>query len=182
MTANLRSKIRAELGWTWRDHVDAAPIIDSNRLLFSQDLADGVAANQADGVWHVEDQTLADGASTSFDLDALEKSLYGDTITISLLKVKAILIVNKNTTPEGYLLVGGAEVDEWHAPFGAAGDTIKVMPGGPLLLANAGDGWDVTVDAAVLKIAAAGGEVTFDVAVLGTTSDTGSSSSSSSGS
>lgn len=177
MTTSLRSKIGAEIGWTWRDHVDTAPVIDSNRLRFSQDLADGSGANQANGVWHAEDQTLSAGGSTSFDLDALDKSLFGDTVTVSFEKVKAILIVNNGTS--GYLLVGGAATDEWYAPFGAAGDTVKVMPESPLLLANAADGWDVTPEAAVLKIAAVGADGTFDIAILGTTPDAGSSSSSS---
>jgi len=72
-------------------------------------------------------------------------------------------------------------VDEWYAPFGASGDTVKVMPDSPLLLANSRDGWDVQAGNTALKIAAAEADVTYDVAILGTLAGGSSSSSSSSG-
>ncbi len=181
MTTTLQAKIRAELGWTWRDHVDASPIVDSNRLVFEQGMANGSGTNQADAVWHAGDQTLSAGASPTFELDALEKELFGDAIFITLLKVKALLITNKNTSGNGHLLVGAAVSDAWHAPFGSADDTVKVMPGGALLLANPQEGWDVTADARDLKITAGGENVTFDVAILGTATGPDGSSSSSSG-
>jgi len=179
MTTSLRSTIIAQLGWTWRDHVWAAPITDNNRLQLIRSLANGTGVNQADAVWHAEDQSLAAGTSTTLELDALEKKLFGDTIFVSLLTVKALLIVNKNSGGDGYLLVGGAAGDQWYAPFGAADDTVKVMPGGPLLLANPCAGWDVQLGASDLKIAAPADAVTYDVAILGTTTPENTSSSSS---
>lgn len=182
MTTTLRSTINAQLGWTWHDRLGTCLITDSNRLEFSQDLADGSGSRQADAVWHAQDQTLDAGQSTTLDLDMLQQDLFGDVITIPLARVKAILVVNKNTAGGGYLVVGGADADEWDAPFGASGDTVKVMPGSPLLLANAGEGWPVEIGQSALKIAAAGGNVTFDCAVLGTLPDESGSSSSSSSS
>jgi hypothetical protein len=75
--------------------------------------------------------------------------------------------------------VGGAAADPWAEPFGSADDTVQVMPQSPLLLANLRDGWAVNPGSTDVEIAAAGGGVTFDVAVLGTLAGTGSSSSSS---
>jgi hypothetical protein len=49
------------------------------------------------------------------------------------------------------------------------GDTLKVMPSSPLLLANVRDGWEVDLGSEMLKIEAVGGDVLFDVAILGTT-------------
>lgn len=181
MTTNLQSKIEAQLGWTWRDHVDTSPVVDSNRIRFKRDMIDGSETNQADAVWHAKNQTLSAGASTTLELDALEKELFGDTIFIALLKLKSLLIKNNNTGDTGYLLVGGAASDAWHAPFGNVDDTLKVMPGGALLLANPRDGWDVTVDARDLKITAVGGSVTYDIAMLGTATEDEDESSSSSG-
>lgn len=176
MTTNLRSSITAQLGWTWNDEVGTSLITDSNRVRFDKSLTNGDEADQADAVWHEEDQTLASGQSTTLELDALEQSRFGETILISLAKVKAILIVNKSTGG-GYLVVGGAAADEWHAPFGAPGDTIKVTADSPLLVANCRDGWDVEPGQTALRIASAGGDVTYDVAVLGTrASEEGSSS------
>jgi hypothetical protein len=182
MTTTLRSTVHAKLGWIWRDRLGASLVIDSNKLESKNDLADGPGAGQADAVWHAEDQALAAGQSVSFELDALEQSLFGGAITIRLSRVKALLIVNRNASGAGCLQVGGAAVDEWHEPFGAPGDTVKVMPGSPLLLSNCRDGWEVNLQNAVLKVAPVDGDVTFDIAVLGTVSGTGGSSSSSSGS
>jgi hypothetical protein len=179
MTTTLRSSIKAQLAWTWHDRVGMSRITDSNRLQFDKDLPDGADADQADAVWHVEDQTLAEGQWTILELDALELGCFGDTIVIPFSKVKAILIVHRNTGTGGHLLLGAAATDEWYAPFGASGDTVKAMPDSPVLLSNSRAGWDVTFDSRALKIAAVGGDVTYDVAILGTLA--GGSSSSSSG-
>jgi len=168
MITTLDSMIGAELGWTWRDHVGTAPIVDSNRHLFSKRLTDGAAAGQANAIWHLEDQTLPCDQSLLLQLDLLEQSLFGDTITIRLASVKALLIVNENTASPGYLRVGGAPPAPWFAPFGAAAHTIKVMPGCPLLLANVGSGWPIEADAHLLQLQAADGPVDFQIAILGT--------------
>ena len=180
MATTLQSAISAELGWTWRDYVGVASITNSNRLPFGKNLADGAGAGQADAVWHADAQTLSAGGSMTLALDALEQSMFGNAITIPLAGVKAILIVNKNSAGAGYLSVGGAAVDGWYAPFGSPDDTVKVMPDSPLLLANSRDGWDVGIGEKALKIAAVGGSVTFDVAVLGILAGASGSSSSSS--
>ena len=168
MTVSLRSTLQAHLGWTWRDWVGDATIVDSNRLAYQQDLPDGDDAGEADAVWHTHDRTLAEGEVLLLALDALEQPLFGDVILIPLDRVKAILIVNRNTEGAAYLSVGGAAIDEWSEPFGMVGDTVKVMPGSPLLLANVLEGWPVGLSGATLRIAAAGGAVTFDMAILGT--------------
>lgn len=180
MTTTLRSTIGAQLGWTWRDKIGTSLVSDSSRLQFSRDLADGSDAYQADAIWHAEDQVLAAGQSATFELDMLQQSLFGDVITIPLVTVKAILIVNKSSAAGNCLLVGGAGGDEWHGPFGAPGDTVRVMPDSPLVLASTRDGWAVNPSNRRLKIAAVGGAATFDVAILGTLPG-GSESSSSSG-
>jgi hypothetical protein len=179
MTTTLRSKIDVQLGWTWRDRLGPFTVTDNNRLLFGQELADGIEAGQADVVWHAANQALPAGQSTTLALAALVQSLFGDTITISLARVKAILIVNKSVAASACLLVGGSGIGEWSAPFGMLGDTVKVMPGSPLLLANVRNGWEVEAGYETLKLEAVGGDVTFDIAVLGTSADGGDDSSSS---
>ena len=178
MTTTLRSKIDVQLGWSWRDRIGAFTVTDNNRLLFNQELADGVETGEADVVWHAADQALSAGQSTTLDLAALGQSLFGDAIVVSLARVKAVLVVNKSASTDACLVLGGAGDDEWFAPFGMLGDTVKVMPGSPLLLANVQDGWDVEPGHEALKLAAVGGDVTFDIAILGTSATDGESSSS----
>ena len=169
MSINLHSTIHAELGWTWRNVSGETTVVNSNRLRSRLDLADGAGSDQANAVWHAEEQSLASAASTTLELDNLSQSLFGDTISLSLATVKAILIVNTSATA-GYLLIGGAAADEWYAPFAAAGERVKVMAGGQLLLAHPGDGWSVSAGVTDLKIAAVDAAVTYDIAILGTSS------------
>ncbi len=167
MTTTLRSTIHARLGWTWRDRAGTSEVVDTSRLETRTDLTDGTGAGQADAVWHAEDAVLADGQSIDLELNALEQTLFGGTIVIPFDRIKALLIVNKSTAA-GYLRVGGAADEEWYAPFGASGDTLKVMPGSPLLLANSGEGWPVDWLHAKLRLSAVGCMATFDIAILGT--------------
>lgn len=167
MSKTLISAIHAELGWTWRDTVGQTTIVNSNRLRSLDDLADGTGVDQADVVWHVEQQTLAAANSITLELDSLAQSVFGNTISLSLATVKAILVVNTSSTG-GYLLIGGAAADEWHELFAASGDKVKVMSGGKLLLANPGGGWSVAAGSTDLKIEAISAEVTYDIAILGT--------------
>ncbi len=176
MTSTLTSSLQAQIGWTWRDHVGLAPIVDSNRLPWRLDLADGAGPNQADAVWHAENQSLAADEELLLELDSLPQQLFGDTIYIPLGRVKAILIVSRPTST-GTLVVGGAEVGEWSAPFGSPGDTLRIGPGAPCLLADVLDGWEVAPESYALRLAAVGGPVEFDVAVIGTlAAEPGSSS------
>ncbi len=168
MTTSLASRIHAELAWTWRDTLGDSPIVFSNRLQFAKDLADGWGDNQADAVWYANDQTLSAGESLTYDLDMLEQTMFGDTITVPFARIKGLLVVNKNAGGNGYLLIGGAAADEWNEPFGASGDTLRLMSASPLLLANARSGWDVTSVSRSLKVAAVGEDVTFDISAVGT--------------
>ena len=169
MSLDLNGTIHAELGWTWRNTSGGTTIVNSNRLRNRLDLGDGTGSGQIDAVWHAEEQALGSGASTTLELDNLSQSLFGDTISLSLATVKAILIDNTSETA-GYLLIGGAAADEWYAPFAAAGDKVKVMAGGQLLFAHPGAGWSVSAGVTDLKIAAVDAAVTYDIAILGISS------------
>ncbi|MBN1590952.1 MAG: hypothetical protein JW888_15670 [Pirellulales bacterium] len=167
MTTHLRSTIQVQLGWTWRDSTGTNVVANSNRLQLNQELEDGNGASQADTVWDAVEQSLNAGSSTTFSLDALERDLFGQTITLALASVKAVLVVNRNTSGSGHLLLGGAASDEWHAPLGNAGDQVKIMPGAALLLACPQTGWDVAAGATQLKLAAVADDVIFDMAIVG---------------
>ena len=179
MTTTLRSRIDVQVGWSWRDRLGPFTVTDDNRLQVNRELADGIESGQADVVWHAADQTLPAGESMTFELAALGQSLFDDTIVISLARVKAILVINKSESDDACLLVGGARIDEWCAPFGMLGDTVKVMPGSPLLLANLRDGWSVEAGHEMLQLQAAGGDAVFDIAIVGTTPTDGDDPSSS---
>jgi len=185
MSTSLRSSVKVECGWTWRDQFGLTSVVDSNRVSAAGELTDGGGANQADVAWHATGQSLAAGQSVVYDLGALERPLFGDVVTVHLAVVRSLLIVNRNAAGNGYLAVGGAGTAEWAAPFGMVGDTVKVMPGSPLVLAHLRDGWTVDAGGNRLKLAAVGDAIAYDIVILGNVAvdaGSGSSGSSSSGS
>ena len=167
---SFKGQIQAAVGWNWNDGA-----VDNGRLDYTKQLLDGNGADQAEVVWHDEDKTLLDGASTTLDLAALTRTVLGDTHTVTFLTVKAVLIVSHDTS-EGQLAVGAAASDEWAEPFGADGDQIVVPADSPLLLANPTTGWAVDASNKNLKLAASGGDVDYSIAILGTITASGSGS------
>jgi hypothetical protein len=165
-----KAEIKASVGWNWSDGA-----VDNGRLDYAGRLSEGNGDNQAEAVWHAENQTLADAASTTLDLTALTRTILGDLHTVTFLTVKALLIVNQGTSG-GQLLVGGAAADEWSAPFGADGDQVVVPLDSPLLLANRQAGWSIDAANRNLKLTASGGEVTYSIAIVGTITAAGSGS------
>jgi hypothetical protein len=172
---SFKAEVKVSVGWNWSEGV-----VDNDRLAYAQRLLDGNGENQAEAVWHAENQTLLEAASTTLDLTSLTRTILADTHTVTFLTVKALLIVNQSSSG-GQLLVGGAAGDEWSEPFGADGDQVIVPPDSPLLLANRQTGWNVDDANKNLKLAAGGGDVTYSIAVVGTTTAPGSGSGSSSG-
>ncbi len=157
-----QAEIKATLGWRWDDGAR-----DINQLGYEESLAEGNGDNQAEAVWHLESQVLLDGNSTTLDLTALTRTILGDTLSVTFLTVKALMIVNQSTGA-GELLIGGAASDEWSEPFGADGDQATVPPDSTLLLTNRKQGWDVDSTNKNLELTASGGDVTFSIAMVGT--------------
>lgn len=172
---SFKAEVQASIGWNWNDGA-----VDNDRLDYAQRLLEGNGDNQAEAVWHDESQALLNGASTTLDLSCLTRTVLGDTITVTFLTVKALLIVN-HATSGGELVLGGAAADEWSEPFVADGDQITVPPDSPLLLTNRQAGWQVDNANKNLKLAASGGDVDYSIAIVGTTTASGSGSASGSG-
>ncbi len=173
---SFKAEIKASIGWNWQEGA-----VDNDRLDYAEQLLDGNGDNQAEAVWHLEDQTLLDAASTTFDLTGLTRTVLGATQTVTLLTVKALLIVNQGTGG-GQLLLGGAAADEWSEPFGADGDQVTVPSDSSLLLINRRAGWNVDDSNKNLRLAASGGDVVYSIAAVGTTTLSQSGSGSGSGS
>lgn len=187
---SFKAEITAILGWKWD-----AGALDDSRLDYREQLLDGYETNQAEAIWHSENRVLADGASETFDLTALTRTVLGDTITTSFDRIKGILIVNLTTG--GELLVGDALVNEWASPFGRTDDRVRVPADSALMLTNRRAGWAVGAGAhdssssssssgeesqnKNLKIEADGSEVSYSIAIVGTTTAPPAASSSSSG-
>jgi len=168
----MKAEIRASLGWNWSDEA-----LLNERLDYAAQLLDGSGANQAEAAWLADAQTLLDAGSTTYDLTDLTRTLLGDMHVTTLLAVRAVLLINHNTSA-GTLIVGGATSNVWSAPFGDGSDKLVVPPDGVALLSTRASGWAVDASNCNLKLAADGGEVDYSIAVIGNLTASGSGSSS----
>jgi hypothetical protein len=137
-------------------------------LTYTQQKAftDGAGADKIEAIFH-DQRTLAASTSEELDLAGGLTDGFGDTLTFT--KIKAILVraAAGNTND---VVVGGAASNAWETWCGA-GDTVKVKPGG-ILLMTAPDATGLAVTAGtgdLLKIAngSSGTSVTYDIIVLG---------------
>ncbi len=168
---SFKAELRASMGWSWSE----GSVTDSSRLAYARQMLDGNDVNQAEAAWFLEEQELLIGAATTYDLTALGRSILGAATITTLMRVKALLVIN-HTTDGGQLLLGNAASDEWFEPFGAAGDQVVVPADSVLLLSNRQQGWVVDAGSRNLKLTASGGDATYSIAVVGTTSAESSSS------
>jgi hypothetical protein len=160
-----KSETNARLGWQWTSE----GVKDFNSLDHATNATTGYAWNQAEASWSLSSVELADGASVTYDLTNLTRTVFGDSAVVTLTDLRYLMIKNLTTT-EGTLIVGNAGANEWSAMFGSDGETIRVEPSSPFLIANELDGWDVDGSNKNLKLTASGGTTTFSIAIIGATS------------
>lgn len=128
---------------------------------------DGTGLAQANRIWS-DERTLAASASEDLDLSGTLTDAFGATLTLQ--KVKVLLVAAKSTNTNN-IVIGGASATQWVGPFGAATHTLAIKPGGALaLFAPDAAGYPVTPTTDLLKVAnsGAGTSVTYQIVVVGT--------------
>lgn len=163
-----RADFKAQCGWAWDSGAR-----DENRLAFAASLSEGTDADQAEAVWHAEDQRLVEGASVTLDLAWLAKAVFGDVVYLALSGVRGLMLVQ--TEGAGRLVIGGDTETPWNGPLADA-DQAVVEPGGMLLAVHRRGGWAVDDAHRRLRIAAEGGEAAFSLVLVGTVTPASSSS------
>jgi len=170
MSDTLAADIKASIDWLFEESLDLSIVTDSSKLEYSKGLSDGVGENQADLLWH-DTRTIAAGANDDLDLTALVKSLHGGSITLSLAKVKAILIHNTAEDAAEDLQVDSSAPASIVAPFGGSATSLVEIPAdSPLLLVNRNAGWPVVEGSAdILRITNLGtGPIDYKIVIVGT--------------
>jgi len=142
MTDALATDIRCSVGWLFQEQGLLTTISDNSKVEYDRTLEDGTSTDQADKIWH-DERTLVATSSEDLDLSALTSTLFGDTLTVSLLKIKTVFIVNLSNVTGDELLVKPSPVNPWTAPFGSTSDLARVPADSCLLLTNRKNGWTV---------------------------------------
>ncbi len=174
MADTLSTDVKASLAWLFQDQLDLSTVADTARLEYSRSLADGTGADQADKVWH-DQRTVAASSNDDLDLTNLTSTIFGSTVTINFVKIKAILLINTSTTSGDELRLGGAGAvgNAFAAPFNGDQDAVVyVGADSSLLLSIISVGWTVTGGTAdILRINnPTGNAITYRIAIVGTSS------------
>ncbi|WP_433233707.1 hypothetical protein [Actinomadura nitritigenes] len=166
---SLNTKIFASLTAELSSALDLASATSSLDKSLQISLTNGTTAGKADVLWH-DQRTLAASASEDLDLAGSLSGILGGTVSFA--KVKALLVAaNAGNTND--VVVGNAASNGFVGPFGAAAHTVKVSPGGLLLMAAPGTAGLGSVTAGtgdLLHIAnsSSGSAVTYQIVIVGT--------------
>lgn len=131
-------------------------------------MVNGVAAGQADTVWH-DQRTIAPSSNDDLDLAGVLAGLLGGTVTFA--RIKGILVAASSANANN-VVVGAAAANPWATLLGAT-HTLQVRPGAAFCaFAGEGDstGYAVTAGTGdILRIAngGAGTSVTYDIILVG---------------
>lgn len=147
--------------------LDLESVVSQLTKGLSVPFTDGSGAGQATNVFS-DTRTLAASATENIDLAGTLTNALG--AVISLTKVKALIIFAAAANTND-VVVGGAASNGFSTPFGAAAHTVKVKPGGCMvLIAPDAAGYAVVAATADLLQVANGGAgtpVTYDIIVIG---------------
>ncbi len=129
----------------------------------------GTSANQADQYFEDINRAITSASNETLDMfDLTNFELQTDPLKNVITNTEIVSIVIINNGP-GQLVVGGdGTAAAWVSMFGSNIDTVNVESGGVFALAAPGDPAFAVVDTTnhLLKMAAVGGDVTYDIAFL----------------
>jgi 3-phosphoglycerate kinase len=164
MATTLETALALKLTGTYTTPQDLnADAVARLSAAFSDGLATGTSADQADLIWY-DERTLA-ATSENLDLAAITDA-FGAAKKFA--KVKALLVKNKNTTTGHILSLGGATASALANWIASTTDIVKLGPDGVFLAWDPKDGYAVnTTTAKLLKIDAGTVTMTYDIIIVG---------------
>lgn len=183
MSVTLKSTVFAGVDIDWRERSDDGWVevrdVSSQRIV--KKLSEGTGDAEANQVWHTgaSPRELLVGVDEHFDLHAMIMPILGKhLVTFTFIEIRAIFVALRTITTGALLRIGPGDTNPFIAPWRASTNWNNIGPGSPLLLANLYDGYDVNGGARMIKLANAGGvDLTYDMAIVGTTTSSSSSGS-----
>lgn len=130
----------------WVDALNTTTITDSATASLTYALANGTGNDQANG-YHKDVLTIAAGGTATVDLRALPLNLFGGTGTVSLAKVKVLLIKNRSATAS--LSAFGSTANRWTALSAGA---VSIGPDGTLYVTHPKGGYATSATDKVVAI------------------------------
>ena len=167
--STLATEIKASINWLFQEPLALTTVGDASQLSYDEQLANGTAADQADLIWS-DQRSVAGGGHDDLDLTALTHTIFGSTLTTTLARVKALLIVNTSTTSGDRLRLDSSATNGFTgATSGSATSLVEIGPDSACLLASKKDGWSVDSTHKILRIAnSTADSISYEIVILGT--------------
>lgn len=174
------AQLIATLNNTLDGDAQTAGVVQGFQFRPDPSLTSGTTADKADFVWSDTGRTITSAGSESIDLYDLGsidigggagKDGLGQAVTLA--EIVAIIVVNTSASAGNLIIGGEASAAAWNSPFNGS-DTATAGPFPPdsfWYLYSSADPAFAVADTSnhLLKLAASGGDVTYDIAVLGRT-------------
>lgn len=175
MADSLTGNVNIEANWIYSkaDTLGETATQPGNKK-YEQAFASGTADNQADVLYAATRTVTVATTADDLDLAGALTDIFGDTIT--MVKIRAIVIKNKVTTSGEDLSVGAAASNPITDLFSNAGtpgtSSIDIKPGGTFAITAGVDGITVTAGSAdTLRVNHEGSaaDISYDIVIYGTT-------------
>jgi hypothetical protein len=141
--SSLATELKASIAWLNQELLGLTTVVDSSSLQYDNTTQNGVANDQADRIW--SDRRSVNGAATDdINLTALPLTLFGESGTVSMVNIKAIMIVNLNTTAGDQLVLKGGSQNGWAAWSYVANGQLIIDADSAVLLTAKKSGWTHT--------------------------------------
>jgi len=167
MARTLTTNLKVDINATYQDSLDLSTVKDFLSAVFSDTLASGIGADQADRLWH-DQRTLAASASENLDLAGGLTDAFGNTLTFARVKLIYIKAAAANTNN---VVVGGHATAAFVNWVADATDKVNIRPGGVFLLfAPDATAYVITAgtgDLLTVANSAGGSSVVYDIVIVG---------------
>jgi hypothetical protein len=162
----LRTELSLRLATSLSKSADFAAAVQPITYSVSEIWENGTGTDQADLMWS-DQVTIAASGTLDLDLNGGLTDALGVAANFAGVKTLLIVAAAGNTND---VIVGAAPSNAFATPFGAATHTVRVRPGGMMLLEHDGTGFAVTAGTGdILRLANGGGTtaVAFDIFIIG---------------
>jgi hypothetical protein len=161
LTDQLTGSFRSWFGWSRIKTQSIGTVVNEDRSSATYNIAPGTGPGQADLAYGVT-RTVPANSADEFDLRDLEEVTLGATVPFRFRRIRLLRLVNRSTTAGRRLFVG-ADPGNPTTRYAA-----EVGPGSEWTAVNQLDGWTVTPDNSIVRVANPNAaSVAYDFYVIG---------------
>lgn len=141
MSVTLETRLTSELAWNWQDAASGATTRTQGN--FRKQLAFSAAGTPpVDGIWYVENASIAAFSSVTHDLTNLTQAIYGASVPVSFASLCTLYVFNRSETLP--LVIANTGSSTASSILTSSFVNVIVPPGGFFALCNPSSNWTIS--------------------------------------